>query len=62
MAFGRPPYIKSRGVQGHPGNILTLAVSEDSKILASGGTWTYVTAALVSLNLPKAMKGPGSGV
>jgi hypothetical protein len=40
MASSHPPYIKGHGVKGHPGNILVLAVAEDSKILASGGTRT----------------------
>jgi hypothetical protein len=51
MSSGRPPYVKAHGVKSHPGNILVLAVAEDSKILASGGTRTAATAGSMSLNL-----------
>ncbi|KAJ7896165.1 hypothetical protein B0H13DRAFT_2338492 [Mycena leptocephala] len=37
MSSSRPPYVKVHGVKSHPGNILVLAIAEDSKILASGG-------------------------
>ncbi|KAJ7851724.1 hypothetical protein B0H13DRAFT_1904972 [Mycena leptocephala] len=37
MPIARLPYVRHRGVNTHPGSVLTLAVTEDGKILASGG-------------------------
>ena len=36
MALARFPYVRHRGLK-HPGSVLTLAVTEDGKTLASGG-------------------------
>ncbi|KAJ7113435.1 quinon protein alcohol dehydrogenase-like superfamily [Mycena epipterygia] len=57
MAFGRPPYIKHHGVKSHLGNILVLAVAEDSKILASGG---YEGTRVWSTNTMTQMKRPSA--
>ncbi|KAJ7833392.1 hypothetical protein B0H13DRAFT_2370479 [Mycena leptocephala] len=38
MPIARLPYVRHRGVDTHPGSVLTLAVTEDGKILASGGS------------------------
>ncbi|KAJ6553682.1 WD40-repeat-containing domain protein [Mycena sp. CBHHK59/15] len=38
MAHARLPYVRHRGLSKHPGSVLTLAVTEDGKILASGGS------------------------
>ncbi|KAJ7110439.1 hypothetical protein C8R44DRAFT_883587 [Mycena epipterygia] len=63
MASGRPPYIKSQGVNSHPGNILVLAVAEDSKILASGGyegTRVWNTSTMTQFKRPSAAGGRGA--
>ncbi|KAJ7665145.1 quinon protein alcohol dehydrogenase-like superfamily [Mycena polygramma] len=55
MASDRLPYIRSRGVETHSGNILVLAVAEDGKTLASGGkegTRIWSTAAMNQLKRP----------
>ncbi|KAJ7069313.1 WD40-repeat-containing domain protein [Mycena amicta] len=47
--FFRTPYIQHRGVKRHQGNITNLAISSDSKILAtagSSGTRVYKTSCL----------------
>ncbi|KAJ6619568.1 WD40-repeat-containing domain protein [Mycena sp. CBHHK59/15] len=38
MAHARLPYVRHRGLSKHPGSVLTLAVTEDGKILASGSS------------------------
>ncbi|KAJ6543231.1 WD40-repeat-containing domain protein [Mycena vulgaris] len=38
MPVARLPYVRHRGVSVHPGSVLSLAVTEDGKILASGGS------------------------
>ncbi|KAF8205160.1 WD40-repeat-containing domain protein [Mycena galopus ATCC 62051] len=38
MPVTRLPYVQHRGVETHPGSVLTLAASEDGAILASGGS------------------------
>ncbi|KAJ7197090.1 WD40-repeat-containing domain protein [Mycena haematopus] len=38
MSYSRLPYIRQLGVKSHSGNILALAVTEDGKTLASGGS------------------------
>ncbi|KAJ7753070.1 WD40-repeat-containing domain protein [Mycena maculata] len=65
MASGCPPYIRCNSVQSHPGNILVLAVSEDSKILASGGyegtrVWSIKT--MTQLKRPSAEGSRGATV
>ncbi|KAF8145074.1 WD40-repeat-containing domain protein [Mycena galopus ATCC 62051] len=65
MAFSRPPYIKSHGVKSHPGNVLALAVAEDSKILASGGyegTRLWSTNTMAQLKRPSAAGSRGATV
>ncbi|KAF8144997.1 WD40-repeat-containing domain protein [Mycena galopus ATCC 62051] len=65
MAFNRPPYIKSHGVKSHPGNVLALAVTEDSKILASGGyegTRLWSTKTMAQLKRPSAAGSRGATV
>ncbi|KAJ7764964.1 hypothetical protein DFH07DRAFT_770239 [Mycena maculata] len=43
MPIARLPYVRHRGVTRHPGSVLTLAVTEDGTILASGGKRASVT-------------------
>jgi hypothetical protein len=37
MPIPRLPYVQHPGIDTHPGSVLTLAVTEDGAILASGG-------------------------
>ena len=37
MPLARLPYVQHRGVERHPGSVLTLAATPDGAILASGG-------------------------
>ncbi|KAJ6631238.1 quinon protein alcohol dehydrogenase-like superfamily [Mycena sp. CBHHK59/15] len=60
---GRPSYIKCQGVKNHSGNILILAVAEDSKILASGGyegTRVWSTNTMTQLKRPSAVGSRGT--
>ncbi|KAJ7102638.1 hypothetical protein B0H15DRAFT_796059, partial [Mycena belliarum] len=38
MSIPRLPYVRHGGVEDHPGSVLSLAVTEDGTILASGGS------------------------
>ncbi|KAJ7820381.1 WD40-repeat-containing domain protein [Mycena leptocephala] len=63
MSSSRPPYMKGHGVKSHPGNILVLAVAEDSKILASGGyegTRVWSTDTMTQLKRPSAAGSRGA--
>ncbi|KAJ7061967.1 WD40-repeat-containing domain protein [Mycena amicta] len=60
--FFRTPYIQHRGVKRHPGNITNLALSNDSKFLAtagSSGTRVYNTSYLKEMRRPSAAGGRG---
>ncbi|KAJ7893594.1 hypothetical protein B0H13DRAFT_2339624 [Mycena leptocephala] len=63
MSSSHLPYVKGHGVKSHPGNILVLAVAEDSKILASGGyegTCVWSMDTMTQLKQPSAAGSRGA--
>ncbi|KAJ7831879.1 quinon protein alcohol dehydrogenase-like superfamily [Mycena leptocephala] len=53
MPIARLPYVRHRGVDTHPGSVLTLAVTEDGKILASSqGTRLWNVADMSVIQRP----------
>ncbi|KAJ7838147.1 hypothetical protein B0H13DRAFT_2367697 [Mycena leptocephala] len=62
MPITRLPYVRHRGVNTHPGSVLTLAVTEDGKILASGDKWSQGTRLWNVADMSVIQRPSGAGI